>query len=100
MSEFIIYIIIGIVAYLLLKKKSNNIEPSKEEIEGKSKKNYEVLYNPEKTRSYQKPIVWTTNVRLNFPQGDDFDERKQKQEPVFLRLPCEGYGRIQLLGNC
>ena len=48
MNEFIIYVIIGIVAYLLLKKKSNNIESSKEEIGDESKKNYEVLYNPEK----------------------------------------------------
>ena len=54
MSEYIIYIIIGIVAYLLLYKISNQSESSKNEIKDVSENNYEILYNPEKTKSYQK----------------------------------------------
>lgn len=54
MSEFIIYIIIGIVAYLLLDKKSDRSQSLKSETDDESDSNYEILYNPEKTRSYQK----------------------------------------------
>ncbi len=46
MSEFFIYIIIGLIAYLLLKKKNNNKNLTENEVE---KKNYKVLYSLENT---------------------------------------------------
>jgi len=86
MNEFIIYIIIGIIAYLLLKKKSNNIESSKEEIGDESKKNYEVLYNPEKTRSYQK-------------KGSIPDERKLLYKKAKFKIPKYKHSYIKDYSN-
>ena len=66
MSEFIIYIIIGIVAYLLLKKKNKN--------ETKPEDNYEILYNPVKTRSYQR-------------KGSVPDDRKLLYKKANFKIP-------------
>ena len=70
MSEYIIYIIIGIVAYLFIYKISNQSESSKNEIKDVSENNYKILYNPEKTRSYQKNELVPDEKKLLYKKAN------------------------------
>ena len=87
MNEFIIYIIIGIVAYLLLKKKNKN--------ETKPEDNYEILYTPVKTRSYQRKGSVPDDRKLLYKKANF----KIPKYICFLNeIPKGATGKLQRIG--